>query len=262
MKHDSVTFTLSQEEVFFLLNQVEAQSLQGVDVVPPGVIDEDQRQLVLAAAERALQARGIIVTGDDAELRIDATVRATIHASAFAPSTLTALVRKSGERQIATYTVYHAEPLWVAHTQPAPGLHQFELSPSSPAVLARLGQLLGVDKQLAPPAAPFTIDPFELDQITAAVATETQPLHETLIDAGAEPATAGLFADLLKGPREAALIQMIDRRGDTEDTRTATFMRNQQGFWILEPASPSQLNCRPASAEDVRRSLAGMTEQL
>lgn len=259
---DATTFTLSQEEVYFLLQQVRATGLLGIDSAPLAGFDADQRQAVLTAAGRALQARGIIGMGEDGQPLLDAAVRATIHAAAFATSSLTAIARGPGESLLETYIVHHAEPLWVEHTQPAPGLYEFTLAPAPPTILGRLEHLLHVEAQAAPPASTFAIDQAELEAIQAAASSEPQVLFEAVVAAGADEPTARLFTDLLTEPRDSAIAQAINRQGDVEETRTITLLRNQYGFWLLEADGPSQLSCSPASAADVRRVLNGLIEQL
>ena len=52
MTTDTASFTLSQEEVYYLLNQVHARGLLGVDSAPLATFDAEQRRAVLAAAAR------------------------------------------------------------------------------------------------------------------------------------------------------------------------------------------------------------------
>lgn len=262
MTTDTATFTLSQEEVYYLLNQVHARGLLGVDSAPLATFDAEQRRAVLAAAARALQARGMIVLGTDGLPLLDAAVRATIHAAAFAASSLTTIARGAGESLLATHIVHHAAPLWVEHTQPAVGLHQFALSPAPPPVQTHIEQLLGVTDQTPPPATPFTIDQAELERIKAAADSQEPALHEAVAAAGADAATARLFAELLVGPRDSAIVQAINRRGEDEATCTVTILRNQHGFWLLESSDPSHLSCRPAGASGVRYALAKLVERL
>jgi hypothetical protein len=259
---DTATFTLSQEEVYYLLGQVHARGLLGVDSAPLAAFDAEQRRAVLDAAARALLARGMIVIGEDGQPLLDAAVRAAIHAAAFAPASLTAIARGPGEGLLDTYIVHHAEPLWVEHTQPAPGLHQLALSPAPPAVQARIEQMLNVGDQAAPPAATFSIDQAELERIKAAAEGQELALHAAVAAAGADDPSARLFAELLAGPRDSAIVQAINRRGAEEATHTITFLRNQHGFWMLEATDPTHLRCRPAGAGDVRSALADLADQL
>lgn len=260
----TATFTLSQEEVYFLLSQVRARGMLGIDPAPLAAFDAEQRQTVLAAAGRALQARGIIAPGADGELLLDAAVRATIHAAAFAPSSISAIARKAEQPAFDTYIVHHAEPIWVEHTQPAPGLHQLTLAVALPDVQSHLEQLLGVADQSAPPAEPFTIDQAELEHIQAVAAEAGADLPALIAAAGVDLPTAGLFADLLTAPRDSAIVQATDRRseGEEEQTLTITVLHNQHGFWLMQTTSPSELRCRPASAAEVRQALAGLVERL
>lgn len=262
MTTDTATFTLSQEEVYYLLSQVRARGLLGVDSAPLAAFDAEQRRAVLDAAARALYARGMIVRGDDGQPLLDAAVRAAVHAAAFAPISLSVIARQLGESQLESYILHHADPIWVEHTQPAPGLHQFVLAPASPAVRARLEAMLAVADQTPPPANAFVIDQAELKQIEAAAGAEAQALQAAIVAAGADQATAQLFAELLVGPRDSAIMQAIDRRGHEEQTRTVTFLQNQHGYWILEAVDPTHVNCRPASADDVRAALGDLIDRL
>lgn len=259
---DTTSFTLSQEEVYFLLSQVRTHGLLGLNPAPHTAVDADQQRAVLAAAARALQARSMIVVDDNGEPLLDAAVRAAIHAAAFAPRSLTALGRSSDASRLRTYIVHHAEPLWVEHTQPAPGLHEFALSPAPPGVQNRIEQLIGLTDQLPPLATAFTISQAELDLITAAAGSEIQAFQDAIATAGADAATTLLFAELLAGPRDTALIQAIDRCGADEQTKTVTVMSNQHGFWIMHTTDPDTLLCQPAGAAEVRRAVADLVDQL
>ncbi len=259
---DTAPFTLSQEEVYYLLGQVHARGLLGVDSAPLAAFDAEQRRAVLGAAARALLARGMIAMGADGQPLLDSAVRAAIHAAAFAPVSLTAIARGPGEGRLDTYVVHHAESLWIEHTQPTPGLHQFALSPAPPAVQARIEQMLGVGAQTPPPARPFSIAQAELERIKAAAEGQELALLDAVAAAGADEPTARLFAELLAGPRDSAIVQSIDQRVAEEKTHTVTFLRNQHGFWVLESVDLSHLSCRPAGADDVRRVLADLVDQL
>lgn len=259
---DTATFTLSQEEVYYLLGQVHARGLLGVDSAPLAAFDAEQRRAVFGAAARALLARGMIVIGPDGQPLLDAAVRAAIHAAAFAPASLTVIARGSGEGLLDTYIVHHAEPLWIEHTQPTPGLHQLALSPAPPSVQSRIEHMLGVAEQAPPSATPFNIDQAELERIKVAADSQESTLHAAVAAAGADEPTSLLFAELLTEPRDSAIVQAINRDGAEETTHTITFLRNQHGFWILGSTDPSHLNCRPAGADDVRHALADLVAQL
>ncbi len=259
---DITTFTLSQEEVYVLLDQVRASGMLGVDLTPLESLDDAQRQSLLASAGRALRARGIVGVGTNGQPLLDSAVRATIHAAAFAPHILAAISRRSDESSVVVYIVHHADPLWVEHTQPAPGLHQFALSPDPLDVQTRIEQILGLGSQPAPPAKGFNIDQPELERITAAATADVQALQHAIATAGADTPTAQLFAELLAGPRDSALLQVVDRREDEERTHTITVMGNQQGMWIMQTTKPATLLCQPASAADVRHAITELVEQL
>ena len=261
---DTVTFTLSQEEVYFLLSQVRARGMLGIDPAPLAAFDAEQRHAVLNAAGRALQSRGIITLGDGGELLLDAAVRATIHAAAFAPRSISAISRKANHPAFDTYIIHHAESIWVEHTQPAPGLHQFTLAVALPDVQARLEQLLGIDEQRAPSATAFTIDQAELERIQAAADEDGSNLHALIVAAGADLPTATLFADLLLGPRDSAIVQVIERRseGEEEQTTTITVLCNQHGFWVIQATSPSEVRCQPSDATKVSQTLADLVKRL
>ena len=261
---DTVTFTLSQEEVYFLLSQIRARGMLGIDPAPLAAFDAEQRHAVLNAAGRALQARGIITSGESGELLLDAAVRATIHAAAFAPRSISAISRKANLPAFDTYIIHHAESIWVEHTQPAFGLHQFTLAVALPDVQSRLAQLLDIADQSAPPATAFTIDQAELERIQVAATENATDLPTQIVAAGADLPTAGVFVELLTAPRDSAIVQVIERRseGEEDQTLTITVLRNQHGFWVMQTTSSSEMRCQPSSAADVRQTLASLVERL
>lgn len=260
---DTATFTLSQEEVYFVLAQVRAKGLLGVDPAPLAVFTAEQRQAVLAAAGRALHARDLIVTAKDGALRLDGVLRAAIHAAAFAPRSLTMLLRNRDELTVDAYIVHHADPLWVEHTQPGPGLHAFALSSERPPVSVTLAELLGAHDQPAPPAAPFVIDQTQLEHLQVAAHDNDEVTVARLLGAaGADTPTVRCFTALLSQPRESAILQALNRNGPLEQTRTVTVLQNADGFWMLESVDLDHLRCEPASAAEVRRMLDSLAEQL
>ncbi|PDW01817.1 hypothetical protein [Candidatus Viridilinea mediisalina] len=262
--NDSATFTLSQEEVYFVLSQVRARGMLGIDPAPLAAFDADQRQAVLGAAGRALQARGIIMPDGEGQLLLDAAVRATIHAAAFAPRSISAIVRPANQTAFDSYIIHHAEPIWVEHTQPGAGLHQFTLAVTLPDVASRLADLLGIAEQSAPPASPFTISEAELERIQAAASEATEDLPAQIVAAGADEPSAGIFAELLTAPRDSAIVQAIERPSDggEEQTLTITILHNQHGFWVMRTNSPSELQCQPCDADAVREMLKELIERL
>ncbi|MEI8306451.1 MAG: hypothetical protein WCF99_05240 [Chloroflexales bacterium] len=256
----TTTVSLSQDEVYFLLEQMGDAKTCGADSSLQDSLDDAQHQ-ALAAAEQALLSRGIIEIGPDGPSILDSRTREVIQVIAYAPHTLAAISHRPDTIE-QMYMAYHADPLWIEHTQPAPGLHQFALSPEPLDVQTRLEQILGLAAQPAPPATAFNIDQAELERITAAATADVQVLQDAIAAAGADVSTAQLFAELLAGPRDSALLQVIDRRDDEERTHTITVMGNQHGMWLMQTTDPATLLCQPASAADVRRAIIELVEQL
>lgn len=261
---DTAIFTLSREEVYALLNRLRARGMLGVDPAPLAAFDGDQRQAVLDAAERALLARGILTLDAQGNYGIDAAVRAAIHAAAFARRTLALITRRAGEMRQSSYLVYHAEPIWVEHVQPLPGLHEFTLTAGCPAIQSRFEQLLNIADQPAPPAEVIHLTQAELDALQAAVTAGSDDLPTLVSAAGADAATAGIFAELLSGPRDSAIVQATVHAedGGEEQTTTITILHNHHGFWLMQAPTPTELICRPADAALVRRTVADVIAML
>jgi hypothetical protein len=260
---DSTTFTLSQEEVYFLLEQVRARGMLGIDNAPLAAFDGNQRKVVLDAAARALMARGIIVMGEDGEPLLDKVVRTTIHAAAFAPRTLAVICRDAGASAIQTYIAHHTELIWIEHTQPNPGIHTFTVATASDNIAPALVAMLALENQPAPAGTSFTIDAEELESIQQA-SNEPDPavLFDAVRAAGADNATADLFTSMLSGPRTTAILQTIAREVAEEETRTVTVVSNAQGFWILEAITETELLCKPVSAAELRSVLDELIARL
>ncbi len=260
----STAFMLSQEEIFFLLSQIKAPGMLGIDPSPLAIFDGNQRLAVMGAARRALQARGLLHVGAEGELLLDPALRTTIDTASFAPRSLSMLHRKAGEEQLQSYIVHHAEPRWVEHHQPATGLHQLTLMNEPPAIQNQLEQLLGLAQQSAPPATGFRIDQAELERMQAAMADDPATLSTAIAAAGADLPSAGLFAELLTTPRVSTIFQTIIRPGEgqEEQTRTITVLQNQHGFWLIQSLPSNEVHCLPATADEVRQALASLVALL
>ncbi|WP_129671620.1 hypothetical protein [Candidatus Chloroploca sp. Khr17] len=258
------TFVLSQEEVYVALSYVRARGLLGIDPASLASVNAEERQALLAAAGRALQARGMLNRDEEKQLVLEETVRTTLNGAARAPRSLSTITRKAGQEALQSYIVHHNDGLWIKHTQPESGLHQFTLARERLSLQEDLTALFAIADQTRPQATTFTLDQAELEQIQNAVQAEPDHVAERVVAAGADEATGQLFAELLTGERDSAIVQTIDRTnpGAEEETRTVTLLHNHQGFWMMRTLNPTQLQCQPASAEEVRQMLKELIDLL
>ena len=61
-KSEAINILLSREELLYVLNILQAQTIPGLDADPLGQMDGPQHQLALVVAERALRARELAIS--------------------------------------------------------------------------------------------------------------------------------------------------------------------------------------------------------
>ena len=131
---------LSREELLFVLQQLDATTLPGLDRDPQGELTPEGMQIALSVAERALQARGLTRRGqtNPAMVHIHETLLTSIGVCLYAQQAIFLYHRRAGQQEPIRYFGHLRDDEVVAHTHPAIALHQFALLPSRDALFAEL----------------------------------------------------------------------------------------------------------------------------
>lgn len=264
-----LTFSLSQEELFVVLATLDVDYLLGLDNDILVELDENQINLLIGGAERALTARGL--TREDAENGrvIDDRILAIVSVCAKPDSTVICTVNWP-ERVPEALFFHSAMGMHVLHTIPLPGVHQFTTVPEptkgAQALLSSLplndlvledcpgGQL----KEAALTQARTLAGEKEADKMRASLQESTLP------DKTAE-ALAATLETLAAG---VTLISLQDQQLEVKSNGFSLLV-GDNGNWILRPSGvlgeDRMIDIAPASRADIAcelKSLIGLGATL
>jgi hypothetical protein len=236
---EPVNILLSREELLFVLNELQADFLPGLDPDPLDDLPAEQRAVTLTVAERALQARELVRRYASGELVLHNALLTAVGVCAYAFNAILVYHWPAQSNTPIRYFGHTRGDDVAAHSRPDESLHLFSLLPSKEQLL---DQILAVcEYEEIPPAEPFefTMSGDVLGQARALAADgDASQATELLVKAGINPAAANALAKTLAHTPKATILQTISQPGDgTVQKRDFTLLQNSGPAW-LAVASP------------------------
>lgn len=245
---------LSREELLFVLQQLNATTLPGLDRDPLGELTPEGQQIALTVAERALQARGLVRRGqtNPATVHIHEKLLTAVGVCLYAQQAIFLYHRQAGQQRPTRYFGHLRENEVVAHTHPVTALHQFALLPSRDALFAELSAICACP--VASPlqgefALPFAV--FEqIQQVSNGAATRL------LTDANVEPSTADAFLTLLATDYRLSVLQIVNQRPDGNIAQQEMVLfHNDQVAWLAfavkQPSGQTEMQMRTMNRNEL-----------
>lgn len=254
------TFGLSEEELLVILGHLKVNQMAGLDLEPYRALSAEQAAPLLAAAERALFARGFLRRGAEGRLTVNPLVFALVGACIEAERSAF-LSRAAPQRVEDTCYFHQSGKMNVLHTLPAAGIHQFLAVEEARQQAQSFLSLLELD------SLPEGGKAVGQRLATAALTEARQAARDggeraagrRLKAAGMSASAAQDLARSLAQPRFFHTAAFIARAGDLADG--FSLLAGAGGAWLLTPSTDekddSVLVETAAAAAVARRVAAG-----
>jgi len=233
---EPINVLLSREELLLVLDLLRADEISGLDADPLGALDDEQRQLAVIWASRALRARQLAQLNEAGELMVHDALLTAVGTCAYAEKAISAFHWRAGEETPSRYFGHIRGEDVVAHTRPEDVLHLFTLLPSPEELLSQLLDFCAYEDT---PSAAFEM------RVTNEIFVQARGLagegkadqaRQLLIDNGAGRETAVAFiATLTQSPR-VSILQTLERDGDNAVQKSDfTIIQNGTYSWFIMP---------------------------
>jgi hypothetical protein len=234
--------TLSQEELLYLLDLLQAPPLPGM------AIDETGRSLMLTAAERALRARELAVLRPGGELAVHNDLLNLVGTCAYPQRRLFADHWDAAAEQPERYFACSREDTLVAHTAPEAFLHRFTLLPDDAALAEQVLSHCRLQNVPAGAAYAFSLQADDFVQFrqlneagSAGEALDLLKAQQISEDA------AQAFVNTLSALTGVSILQIaVAGQDESVSQRDFTVLQGNEFTWLLLAAqdNPQQLEIK------------------
>ncbi len=230
---------LSREELLLLLNLLQADDIPGLEIDPFGELNDDQRQLAIIWAGRALRARELAQLNEDGKLMVQEGLLTAVGTCAYADKAIFAFHWHAGSKIASPYFGHIRGNNVVAHTRPEDVLHLFTTLPSQKELLSQLLDFCGYENMPSASSQPLemkvTNDVFVLAR-EAADGDENEKAVALLVDNGAGKETAvALTSTLTNAPNISILQTFKNDENNVAQKNDVTIIYNDICIWFVSP---------------------------
>jgi hypothetical protein len=184
---------------------------------------------LLAAAERALVARGLVIIDGNAT-RLDPALHAAVSICAH-PDQMVALIdRRAGSPARRRY-FYRVPELTVAHTFPHAGLHDLQIAAGSDMGAAALDELLYELPDYAMTTPRYILQQTQFGELQRQAEEGTA---EPLASAELPTEHALSLHDALARPRMRVLLQLAYRAAPAAEQYALALIAGEQACWLIQ----------------------------
>jgi hypothetical protein len=237
---ETITVSLSLEEVLTVLNVLETSSIPGLAAETWASLSSEQQDLALSVARRALEARGWAQTDDNGQLLIHRALLTAVGICAF-PQRSILVDQWSPDGQATSLYAHTRDNDRVVHTQTR-GVHTFVLLPSEDALVQHLASVCKWNSGASATSLELTIPRQDFTQACDASAdgAEAEALKILTRAGGAEKASSALAHALATSPR-ISIVQMVSSNdGQSAQERSFTFIESNGSSWLVAPVTEDE----------------------
>ncbi|WP_455387529.1 hypothetical protein [Petrachloros mirabilis] len=269
MKLQAFYVQLGREELVVLLKMLHVPTLPGLGENPLDGLTEDQMDIALLTAERALRARGILRSEAENRVALDPVAFALL-GTCILPE-ISILVQSQTMDGHNTVRYYHAtSKLSVEHSFPQVGLNSFvgfaELKP----MLPRMFEMLHVDTDKIPTCSPGKLRRSSLEQAKKyARANDSSRVDDVLRETGMPAKIRNGFRDSLMRPSRSSSVVRIIYGGDFAHRKEAevsgfALIQSAGNTWLLtletDKAGEQLTSVQPVTGSEIKERLKTLAE--
>lgn len=230
---ESRQILLSREELLFVLQQLDATTIPGLESDPLGDLTPEGQTLALTVAERALRARGLVQLASTAAdlavrpVRVDQQLLTMIGVCAYSQRAIFLYHRGREAGSSGRYfghirsdnTAGEQGDIVIGHTLPAPDLHRLTRFPSRTDLFADLLTSCAC-AEVRSGAHEFTL-PFSVFQRVQETTdtSERETAQQFLLESNVSEASAAAFVELFAEDYQLSILQMVQQQADNTVTQ-------------------------------------------
>lgn len=252
-KKSTLSFAISQEEVFVALHYLNHPSMAGLDNSVLNELSDKEKNLVLGVAERAMIARGFLIRNSEHRLMLSAPVFACLSACA-EPDKSMVIQRTFHNGHEENYFIHAARKMRVIHTLPLTSIHQFIAVEDDSALNKAILSIMKMNGAHKAECDEFIIDMPSLNRIrdlagAGKVKDATDILNKQINDKNTSSALAKAFSK----PVSSTTVAFVAGK---EATGFSVF-ESKDHLWLMKPADESETSdkiiVRPVGSGEVAK---------
>lgn len=259
---EPINVLLSREELLFVLNLLQANSIPGLDADPAGVLNEEQRTLALMWGERALRARELAQIREDRGVVVHNALLTAVGVCAYSNHALF-IYHWSGQEEAPTRYFAHLRNGDIAvHTRPEDVLHLFTLLPSREHLFTDVLTVCEYDDVAASEFAEMTVTENSFIRARELVGKgDIEVAARLLVNDGATDAAALAYVGTLANSPRISIFQTFRQEGETAVQKgDFTVVQDGQHAWLIAPAASDNGNpslfIKPTTRDEIEALLA------
>jgi len=234
-----IMFSLSQEELFVILTYLKVNSLMGLDSAVLTELSEQQVQIVLGVAERALIAREFLVVDKEGRFQLNPAILSVI--GICVKPTRSLIINYDRPDYPTECFFFHAgDSTMVGHTIPMSAIHQFFVLENKDIILKSVSELLALNSQKSPMQMEDFVQlpqPLITQARDAAEEGGIEQAISVLSKTSLSPSFTKAFATSLTNPVANMTFVSLAHYSEKEDYADGfTILQGSNGFWILKPS--------------------------
>jgi len=234
---EAINILLSREELLYILNMLQAETIPGLDADPLGQMTPEQQQLALLVAERALRARELAISHNGSGMVVHNALLTAVGVCAYAQNSVFVYHWPAIGRPPRRFFGHVRGEDIVGHGRPDDVLHRFSLIPQKSQLVETIFQVC--DYQDTPANGTHELSIGSNTFVTMRELAAQQKISEaieTLVaqNVAAEPAQQ--LVQTIAGDARISVLQTIKQVGNERvEKRDFTVIQNENRSWLLLP---------------------------
>ena len=239
---EPINVLLSREELIFVLDLLQADSIPGLDADPLGDLNAQQRAMAMVWAERALRARELGQLNEAGELILHQALLTAVGVCAYSNNAIFIFHWPEAGAEPRRFFGHIRGQDIASHTRPVDVLHQFTLLPSREHLTAQVFDFCGYEDGSEPAALTMRVSNANFVRARElASAGQTQAAAELLTSDTAPAETATAFTNTLADSPRLSILQTLKQAGeDTVQKSDFTLVQNDKYAWFVAPAQEDE----------------------
>lgn len=239
---EPINILLSREELIFVLDLLQADSIPGLDADPLGELTAQQRAMSMVWAGRALRARGLGQLNEDGELVLHRALLTAVGVCAYSSNAIFIFHWPEAGAEPGRYFGHIRGEDIASHTRPADILHQFSLLPSHEQLVDQVFDFCGYADGSETAELSMTVSSADFVRARElASAGQAEAAIDLLTGTAAPAETAVAFAATLSDSPRVSIFQTLKQTGeDSVQKSDFTIVQNVKYTWFIAPAQDDE----------------------
>jgi hypothetical protein len=235
---EPINVLLSREELIFILDLLQVDSIPGLDADPLGDLTAQQRAMSMVWAGRALRARGLGQLNEAGEMVLHRALLTAVGVCAYSSQAIFIFHWPEAGAEPSRYFGHIRGDDIASHTRPADILHQFSLLPSPAHLLAQVFDFCSYEDGYESAELAMTVS--NADFVRARELTSEGQIEAAtkLLSSDTIPTeTASAFTATLADSPRVSIFQTLKQTGeDTVQKSDFTLVQNGEYTWFVAAA--------------------------